>query len=100
MTWTAAVLLMLGVAGQRLFGMFVAGSLLARRPLSRAFADLVPVAVVAALVAQLTFTRAGSLEIDARLAGMAVAAFLVWRRAPFAVVVVAAAATAAGLRAF
>jgi hypothetical protein len=37
--------------------------------------------------------------IDARLAALGVAALLVWRRAPFLVVVLAAAATAAALRA-
>ena len=38
------------------------------------------------------------LEIDARVPALAVAAVLVWRRAPFLVVVLAAAATAALLR--
>jgi hypothetical protein len=36
--------------------------------------------------------------VDERLAGMAVAAVLVWRRAPFVVVIVAAAAVTALLR--
>ncbi|MEZ5279543.1 MAG: hypothetical protein R2770_03650 [Acidimicrobiales bacterium] len=73
MTWTAALLLAAGVAGQRLAGMFVAGAWLARRPTARAFADLIPVAVVCGLVAQLTLTQAGRFSLDARLAGMAVA---------------------------
>jgi hypothetical protein len=37
--------------------------------------------------------------IDARLPALAVAAFLLWRRAPFLVVVIAGAAVAAVLRA-
>ena len=37
--------------------------------------------------------------LDARVPALAVAALLVWRRAPFLVVVLAAAATAALLRA-
>lgn len=98
MSWTGAVLLALGVAAQRLVGMFGAGAWLAARPRARAFADLVPVAVVSALVAQITLTTAGDFDIDARLAGMVVAAGLVWRRAPFFVVVTAAAAVTAALR--
>ena len=46
-----------------------------------------------------TVSTAGSFTIDARLPAVGVAAILVWRRAPFPVVVIAAAATAAALRA-
>ena len=56
-------------------------------------------ALLAALVAtQLTDDR-GLPRLDERAAGVLVAAVLVWRRAPFAVCIVAAAAVAAGLRA-
>ena len=46
-----------------------------------------------------TFDGAGRLVVDARVPAMVVAALLVWRRAPFLVVVLSAAATAALLRA-
>ena len=46
-----------------------------------------------------TLDAAGRLTVDARVPALAVAAVLVWRRAPFLVVVLAAAATAAVLRA-
>jgi ABC-type sugar transport system permease subunit len=46
----------------------------------------------------LTFADGKSLEIDARVAGVAVGAVAVWRGTPFPVVVVLAAVTAALLR--
>ena len=60
---------------------------------------LLPAAVVMAVIVQLSVAEGRSLVVDARLAGMVVAALLVWRRAPFLAVVVAAALTTAGLRA-
>ncbi len=99
MSWLVVVLLAVGSAGQRLVGMYAVGSQLDRRPFLKELADLLPVAVVAALVAQLTVGRGQGLTVDARAVGLAVAALLVWRRAPFVVVVVAAAATTAAIRA-
>ena len=60
---------------------------------------LVPAALLAALVATGTFAVEGALALDARAAGLVVAAVALWRRAPFVVVVVAAAAATAGVRA-
>lgn len=60
---------------------------------------LVTVALLAALVGVQTATTGGALVLDARLAGLAVAAVALALRAPFVVVVVLAAAVAAGLRA-
>lgn len=99
MTWVSIAALTAAVWGQRLLGAFVVGPALARRPaISRAM-GLVPAAVVMAVIVQLTVASGRSLVVDARLAGVAVAAVLVWRRAPFIVVVVAAAAVTALLRA-
>lgn len=61
--------------------------------------ELVAVPVLAALILVQTFDGAGHLVLDARVPAMGVAALLVWRRAPFLVVVLGAAATAALLRA-
>ena len=61
--------------------------------------DIAAVPLLAALVLVQTVGTAGSFTIDARVAAVGVAAILVWRRAPFPVVVIAAAATAAALRA-
>lgn len=60
---------------------------------------LIPVALLAALVATQTFSTGRHLVLDVRAAALAVAVVAVLLRAPFLVVVVAAAATAALLRA-
>lgn len=99
MTTLAIVMLTIAAWGQRLVGAFVLGPWLTKRPTLARAAGLIPAAVVMAVIAQLTLGRGASLVVDERLAGMTVAAFLVWRRAPFIVVVVAAAAVTAGLRA-
>jgi hypothetical protein len=85
--------------GQRLVGAFLVGPLLDKRPILARAAGLIPAAVVMAVIVQLTVARGSSLVVDERLAGMTVAAFLVWRRAPFIVVVLGAAIVTAGLRA-
>ena len=59
---------------------------------------LVPIALLAALVATQTFSTGHHLVLDVRAAALAVAIVAVLLRAPFLVVVVAAAATAALLR--
>jgi hypothetical protein len=61
--------------------------------------DLVAVPLLAALILVQTLGDGARLDIDARAPALAVAAVLVWRRAPFLVVLLAAAATAALLRA-
>lgn len=99
MTTLAIVLLMLGAWGQRLAGMFLVGPILERRPMLTAATNLIPAAVISAVVVQLTLARGTLLVLDERMAGMVVASILVWRKAPFIVVVVAAAAATALLRA-
>jgi branched-subunit amino acid transport protein len=59
---------------------------------------LVPVALLAALVATQTFSTGHHLVLDVRAAALAVAVAAVLLRAPFLVVVASAAATAALLR--
>jgi branched-subunit amino acid transport protein len=59
---------------------------------------LVPVALLAALVATQTFSTGHHLVLDVRAAALAVAVVAVLLRAPFLVVVASAAATAALLR--
>jgi branched-subunit amino acid transport protein len=69
-------------------------------PQVRQTLDLVAVPLLAALILVQTVGDGHRLVLDARVPALAVAAILVWRRAPFLVVVLAAAATAALLRAF
>jgi branched-subunit amino acid transport protein len=64
----------------------------------RKLLPLAAVALLAALTATAALTDAGSIVGPARPAGVLIGAILAWRRAPFVVVVVVAAATAAGLR--
>jgi uncharacterized membrane protein len=59
---------------------------------------LIPAALLAALIATLTFSTGHRLVLDVRAAALAVAAIAVVLRAPFLVVVASAAATAALLR--
>ncbi|MGA2925098.1 MAG: AzlD domain-containing protein [Solirubrobacteraceae bacterium] len=98
MTWT--VLLALSAVS---YGLKAAGPLLAggRRlgPRVRRALDLVAVPLLAALILTQTVGTGQRLVIDARTPALAVAALLVWRRAPFLIVVLAAAGTAALLRA-
>jgi branched-subunit amino acid transport protein len=77
-----------------------AGSLLPRIPdsLSRRIGGLAP-ALLAGLVVTEVVGSDGVPAIDPKLAGVAVALFLAWRRAPLPVTVVAGAAVAAVLRA-
>jgi branched-subunit amino acid transport protein len=59
--------------------------------------SLIPIALLSALVAVQTFTNGKSLVVDQRFDGLAVAVIALILRAPFAVVVLSAAATSAGL---
>jgi len=59
---------------------------------------LLPVALLAALIAVQTFSVGQHLVLDVRAAALGVAVIAVLLRAPFIVVIVAAAATAALLR--
>ena len=68
-------------------------------PRLRRVLDLVAVPLLAALILVQTLGDGSRLVIDARVPALGVAGVLVWRRAPFLVVVLAAAATAALLRA-
>ena len=63
-----------------------------------AVVELLASALLAALVVVETFGHGRSLVVDARLAGVAFAAFALWRRAPMTVVVVGAAVVTALVR--
>lgn len=64
----------------------------------RQVAGLLPIALLAALVAVQTFASGQTLVIDGRLAGLLAAVVALLLRAPFLVVVLVAAITAAVLR--
>lgn len=60
--------------------------------------QLLPAALLAALAAVQTFSTGQNLTVDPRAAGLAFGGLAVWRRWPFAVVVVGAAAVTAAVR--
>lgn len=97
MTWAAIVGAGIGCYLLKLAGLSVPASVL-ERPVVRRVADLMPVALLAALVAVQVAADGTRLVLDARLAGLGAAVVLLLLRAPFLVVVVGAAATAAVLR--
>jgi branched-subunit amino acid transport protein len=97
MTWAALL-----VAGAACYAIKLAGLSLPQRflegPRVQRIIPLLPVALLAALVATQTFATGRHLVLDVRAAALAVAMVAVLLRAPFLVVVVAGAATAALLR--
>lgn len=98
MSSAGVVLFLVGVAGLRLTGAFALGSLIGGSERWARLLGLLPLAIVAAVVAVQTFTIRKDVMVDARAVGVAVAALAAWRRLPLGVVVVLAAATTALLR--
>ncbi|MEV6651590.1 AzlD domain-containing protein [Streptomyces sp. NPDC051219] len=96
--WIAIGVTAVGCYLVKLVGLLVpAGAL--ERPLVRRMAALLPVALLAALTAQQTFSTGSALIVDARAAGVAAAALALLLRAPFLLVVGAAVVVTAGVRA-
>jgi branched-subunit amino acid transport protein len=96
--WIAVLATAAGCYALKLAGLTVPERLLGN-PWLRRFAELVPVALLAALVAVQTGTKGSALVLDpARLAGLAAAVIALLLRAPFLVVIIVAAGTAAILR--
>ena len=82
----------------KLAGHIVPPSWLAH-PTAARISTLLPVSLLAALVAVQTVVADGRLVLDARAAGLAAAAVALVLRAPFLVVVIVGAVVAASLRA-
>ena len=98
MTWPA----LLGLAAAsyllKAIGPVLAGQRQLRPAVGQVL-DLVAIPLLAALILIQTLDGGKQIVFDARVPALLVAGVLVWRRAPFLVVVLAAAATAALLRA-
>jgi branched-subunit amino acid transport protein len=98
--WVAVLATAAGCYLLKLTGLTVPRSVLGN-PRARRFAELVPVALLAALTAVQTLGAGQALAIDpARLAGLGAAVVALLLRAPFLAVIVVAAGAAAALRAF
>lgn len=98
MSWAALIALAAGSYALKAVGPLGLGDREPSPGVARLLA-LVAVPLLAALIVVQTLDGGLRLVIDARLAALGVAAVCVWRGAPFLVTVLAAAATAAGLRA-
>ncbi len=95
--WGAVVLAAAGCWLLKLAGLSVPASVL-ERPVVERIADLIPVALLSALVAVQVFTSGHQIVLDARAAGLAFAVVALVLRAPFLVVVFGAGLTAALVR--
>lgn len=95
--WHIVLLASIACVGIKLAGYAVPPHWL-EKPAAARTADLLTVALLAALIAVQTLGSGQQLLIDARLPALAVAALLYWLRVPFLVVVVTAAVVAALLR--
>lgn len=96
--WPAIVLTAVGCYAVKLLGLLVPAGVL-ERPLVQRLAALLPVALLAALTAQQAFTDGQQIVLDARAAGLVAAGVAFLLRAPFLVIIGAAVAVTAGLRA-
>jgi branched-subunit amino acid transport protein len=97
MMWAGILVACAACYGLKLAGLSLPASVLQDTRVQRTV-PLVPVALLAALVATQTFSTGQHLVIDVRTISLIVAIGMVLLRAPFLVVVAAATATAALLR--
>jgi len=95
--WAAVLVACAACYALKLAGLSLPTSVLEDPRVQRTI-PLVPVALLAALIATNTFSTGQHLVLDVRAAALGVALVAVLLRAPFLVVVVSAAATAALLR--
>jgi hypothetical protein len=95
--WLAVLVGSAGCYALKLVGLSVPRRLLLNTRVER-ISTMLPIALLATLVAVQTFTTGMRLVVDARAAGVAVACLAVLARAPFLVVVAVAVATTAVLR--
>lgn len=97
MMWAAIAVTAVGCYLLKLAGLSVPGHVL-EKPVVERIADLLPVALLAALIAVQVFATGPELVLDARVAGLLAAMVALLLRAPFIVVVLVAALTAALIR--
>jgi hypothetical protein len=95
--WLIVIVASLACLALKLAGYLIPPSLI-EKPTPSRIANLLTVALLAALVAVQTFGSGVGLSFDARVPALLVAIALFALRVPFVVVVIAAAATAALIR--
>ena len=97
MIWPAVIVGSLGAYVLKLSGYVIPERVL-DNPRLRQLTTILPIALLAALVGVQTFSTGDAVQVDARVAGLAAAIVALALRAPFLVVILVAAATAAVLR--
>ena len=97
LTWAAILVAAAGCYLLKLAGLSVPARVL-EKPVVERVADLLPVALLAALIGVQVLGSGSQLVLDARLVGLGVAVVALLLRAPFIVVVLAAAVSAALVR--
>jgi len=97
--WLGILLASAAVYSWKILGFMVPSSVLKHPTVSR-IANLLTVALLAALLGVQGLTGGGQIHFDARIPALGVAAILLYFRAPFVVMVAAAAFVAALLRFF
>lgn len=95
--WPAVLVASVGAFLTKWAGHLLPESLL-ERPVVRRATAMLPIALLSALLVIQTLWGPDGLTLDARLAGVGVAVLALLARAPFLVVVLSAAATAALMR--
>lgn len=98
MTWAAILVLGAGAYALKATGVIALGRRSLPGRVDEALA-LLPAALLVSLALVQTFSAGSRLVLDARAGGLAVAVALASRRAPLPVVIIAAAAVTAALRA-
>jgi hypothetical protein len=98
MSWAALLALAAGSYALKALGPLALGDREPSPQVARVLA-LLAVPLLAALIVVQTLSAGDRIVLDARIPALGVAALCVWRGAPFLVTVLAAAATAAALRA-
>lgn len=97
--WLGILLSSAAVYSWKILGFMVPSSVLKHPTVSR-IANLLTVALLAALLGVQGLTGGGQIHFDARIPALGVAAILLYFRAPFVVMVAAAALVASLLRFF
>ncbi|PPL17950.1 AzlD domain-containing protein [Microterricola pindariensis] len=96
--WQIVIAASIACVAMKMAGYLVPPRVLQNPAVSR-IAELLTVALLAALIGVQTFAHGQEVVLDARVPAVIVAAGLLALRAPFIVVVIAAALVAAGIRA-
>ena len=95
--WPAIIVASLGCYAIKLLGLSLPGKVVSN-PRVTHIADLLPVALLTALIATQTFTSGHHLQLDARAGGLVAAVIAVRLKEPFLVVVGVACLVAALIR--